>query len=77
MDWIISDIHGCFYTLQKLLNRVREYDSEANIVCIGDYADRGLNSSQVVDLLIEEQEKNGVICLRGNHDDVINVVVVF
>ena len=72
MDWIISDIHGCFYTLQKLLKRVREYDPEANFVFVGDYADRGLNSSQVVDFLIKEQEKNGVICLRGNHDDVID-----
>lgn len=75
MIHIISDIHGCFYTLHKLLARVREYDSEANFVFVGDYADRGLNSSQVVDLLVEEQEKNGAICLRGNHDDVIDWIL--
>ncbi len=74
MQWIIGDIHGCYYTLQRLLEKVRAYDDEAQFVFIGDYVDRGLRSLEVVNLVIEEQKK-GAYCLRGNHDDVIDWMV--
>lgn len=70
MDWVIGDIHGMSYTLQSLINNVREKDSDAHLVFVGDYADRGWRSKEVVDILL------GLDCrttfLRGNHDDVID-----
>ncbi len=74
MQWIISDVHGCCYTLKKLLKRVRRKDKEAQLVFVGDYQDRGLHSKEAMQVVIEEQ-KNGAVCLRGNHDDVIDWIV--
>jgi serine/threonine protein phosphatase 1 len=71
MHYVIGDIHGCFYTLEKLLDKVQKKDSEAQLIFVGDYIDRGLNSRQVLDLVIELQ-KQGAVCLRGNHDDVVD-----
>lgn len=74
MQFIISDIHGCFYTLQKMIERVRITDVDADFVFIGDYFDRGPYSRQVVELLAE-MKKEGAICLRGNHDEVIDWIL--
>lgn len=71
MNWIISDIHGCFVTLEKLLSRVWAADENPQLVFIGDYVDRGPRSKEVVDLVVQLQ-KEGAVCLRGNHDDVID-----
>lgn len=71
MHFVISDIHGCFYTLQKLLDQIYKLDKSPQIVFVGDYVDRGLRSKQVVDLVIDLQLQ-GAICLRGNHDDVLD-----
>ncbi len=72
MIWVISDVHGCFYTLQKLLQKINVRDlTDPKLVFVGDYTDRGNNSKEVVDLVIELQKK-GAICLRGNHDDIID-----
>lgn len=74
MIWIVSDVHGCFYTLQKLLDKVLFADKDAQFVFVGDYVDRGLHNKAVIDLLITLQ-KQGAICLRGNHDDVVDALL--
>jgi hypothetical protein len=74
LDWCIGDIHGCFYTLQRLIDRISKVDSSARFIFLGDYFDRGLHSNKVVDLLIQLQS-GGAVCLRGNHDDVIDEII--
>ena len=74
MHYVISDVHGCFYTLEKLLEKIRNKDSNPNLIFVGDYVDRGLHSKEVVELLIQLQ-KEGAICLRGNHDDVLDFIL--
>jgi len=74
ITYVIGDVHGCFYTLQNLLKKIYDVDAEAQLVFVGDYVDRGLHSFEVVELMIELQKK-GAICLRGNHDDVIDWMV--
>ena len=69
MNWVVSDIHGCFFTLEKLLENVYKIDSSALLIFIGDYIDRGKNSSSVISFL--SNFKNAVF-LRGNHDDVVD-----
>jgi serine/threonine protein phosphatase 1 len=71
MVYVISDIHGCFYTLEKLIKRVRKKDESPQFVFVGDYVDRGLHSKKCVEYVIQLQSE-GAICLRGNHDDVID-----
>ena len=72
MNWIISDIHGFYYTLKDLVSRVLNIDPDAHFIFVGDYVDRGPYSKEVVEYIIDLQSKNMATCLRGNHDDVID-----
>ncbi len=74
MNCIISDVHGCFHTLVKLVDRVRKLNSDAKLIFVGDYTDRGHHNKKVVDYLIGLQ-KDGAVCLRGNHDNVIDWIL--
>jgi len=74
MNHIISDVHGCYYTLLKLVDKIYFADKNAQLIFIGDYVDRGLYSRETVDYLIKLQSE-GAICLRGNHDDVIDFIL--
>lgn len=71
MNHIIADIHGCYYTLLKLIDKIRLADRSPQLIFVGDYVDRGLRSKDVVETMISLQNE-GAICLRGNHDDVID-----
>lgn len=75
MHHIISDIHGCFFTLQKLIEKVRAVDPDAIFIGIGDYQDRGKWNKEVLDLIIAMEKEGKFIPLRGNHDNVIDYIV--
>lgn len=78
MKFIISDIHGCFYTLISLLAKLEEISNEAGqspeYIFAGDYIDRGKHNKEVIDLMIS-LKGDGAVCLKGNHDDVVNYIV--
>ena len=71
--YAIGDVHGRADLLDRLLSRI-----DAHIVAhpverpihllIGDYIDRGPNSREVLDLLIDCSQGREIILLRGNHD---------
>ncbi|MDA3854879.1 MAG: metallophosphoesterase [Candidatus Woesearchaeota archaeon] len=58
---VISDIHGCYNTLLKLLEQL----PHRNICILGDLIDRGPESYKVVDYV----KSNNIKCLLGNHED--------
>lgn len=60
----IGDIHGCFYTLEALVNKLRAEYPDAEIYCVGDLVDRGKNSFEVVKFLMD----NKIKFTPGNHD---------
>jgi len=68
MQWIISDIHGCVFTLEALLNKITKTDSSPFFIFVGDYVDRGKNSKQAVEFLIGLKD---AIFILGNHDDIV------
>ena len=74
MIWIISDIHGCYHTLVKLIDKVKQLDAKASFVFVGDYIDRGLYNKEVIDYVIKMQA-DGAICLCGNHDEIVNWIL--
>lgn len=74
MTYVIGDLHGCFYTLQKLLKKIYRQEQNPQLVFVGDYVDRGRHSKEVVSRVIELQSE-GAVCLRGNHDDIIDYLV--
>jgi len=71
--YCIGDIHGRLDLLHELQNMIRadaaEYTGSKGLVYLGDYIDRGSQSKQVIDLLIEQPMRGfDVICLLGNHE---------
>lgn len=74
MRWICGDVHGCIFTLKKLLAKIRKQDKHPQFFFVGDYLDRGTNSKETIEYLIELQKK-GAVCIRGNHDDVVDYIV--
>ncbi|MET4071099.1 serine/threonine protein phosphatase 1 [Bradyrhizobium sp. S3.2.6] len=75
ITFAIGDVHGCFDKLVRLLEAcdMIKGGRHARFVFIGDYVDRGPDARKVLDVLIDRQERgtDHVVCLRGNHDDML------
>lgn len=68
--WIIPDIHGCAKTLKTLLENMLKISKDDELFFLGDYIDRGPNSKEVLDYLMNLQESGqNMHCLRGNHEE--------
>ncbi len=69
--YAIGDIHGCFSRVEALLNRLPVDWATDTVVFLGDYVDRGPESSKVLELMLELQGAypGHVVCLRGNHEE--------
>lgn len=59
----IGDIHGRADLLGHALDAV-----DGQVVCVGDYVDRGPDSAGVLRLL---QSRPDVVCLMGNHEEMM------
>lgn len=65
----IGDIHGCFDSFKQLVERKIEIKKSDKLVLLGDYIDRGSQSKEVIDYIIEMQQNDfDVIPLMGNHE---------
>ena len=68
--WIIPDIHGCAKTVKALLENLLKVTREDELFFLGDYIDRGPASKEVLDYLMDLQERKwNIHCLKGNHED--------
>lgn len=63
--FVIGDIHGRSDLLRRL---VEQADPSAQIVCVGDYVDRGEDSAGVMRFLADRPD---IICLSGNHEQMM------
>lgn len=61
--WVIGDIHGCYYTLMSLLDRIAPGETDT-MIFLGDYVNKGRHS---LDVLRQLYHMNA-IALMGNHD---------
>lgn len=74
--YAIGDVHGCDRLLAEAHDKI-EADLAADppgdhrIIHIGDYVDRGPASAAVLDRLVGWNEDRRVVCLRGNHDELM------
>jgi len=71
--YCIGDIHGRLDLLQTLHNMIladgADFAGNKTLVYLGDYIDRGEQSREVIDLLIDKPlEGFQPICLLGNHE---------
>ncbi len=63
----IGDIHGCLAALQALIDVIAP-SAEDTLITLGDYIDRGPDSSGVLELLCELSSVCRVRTLLGNHE---------
>lgn len=61
----IGDIHGRFDLLTRLLTKL---EPELQVICVGDYVDRGEHSAEVLRFLQAHPE---ITCLMGNHEQML------
>ena len=66
---VVGDIHGDIDTLLRIFEKNR-YPPETKYIFLGDYVDRGHNSTEVILFLyaLSVQFPEHVILLRGNHE---------
>ena len=77
IHYAIGDVHGRDDLLEAMLERIaadrehRHPDSEATMVLVGDYVDRGPDSAAVVDRLMCGVDDFELVCLKGNHEAIL------
>lgn len=66
----IGDIHGCSIAFDTLIATVKPQPND-KIITLGDYIDRGPNSKGIIKRLIALHEKEQLVALRGNHEQMM------
>lgn len=71
--YVVSDVHGYYTTLMRTLREAGFFDErgEHKLVLCGDLLDRGSEANQMVDFMLELRERNRLIYIRGNHEDLM------
>lgn len=67
---VIGDIHGGLRALNQIFERANVSPKD-KLIFLGDYVDGWSQSPQVIDFLIELKTTHDVICIRGNHDELL------
>lgn len=62
---IISDIHGDYRALERVLERLDNHHQVDEILCAGDLVGRGPEQEKVVETI----RKRDIPTVRGNHDE--------
>jgi len=65
----ISDIHGCFKPFYELVVNVISLNKTDRLILLGDYIDRGSQSKEVIDFIIDLCDSGfNITPLAGNHE---------
>lgn len=68
----IGDIHGCFDKLIELMDVIDVDLGKDKLVFLGDYIDRGPDSYNVMEYLIELKTRHrNIVFLKGNHEEML------
>ena len=66
MRYVVSDIHGNYELLIKLLKKIN-FSKNDTLFVLGDVIDKGKDVDRLLNLLFVEMENNAVV-LAGNHE---------
>ncbi len=68
---ILGDIHGCFRSMEKILELAEFDPGKDTLISVGDLVDRGPRVYEVIEYMIELKAKMGARCVivLGNHED--------
>jgi serine/threonine protein phosphatase 1 len=68
-QFAISDIHGCFKPFYELIVNTIKLTKSDQLILLGDYIDRGDQSKEVIDFIIDlTRAEFNVTPLAGNHE---------
>ena len=67
---VIGDIHGGLRALRQIMERAN-VSHEDQLIFLGDYVDGWSQSPDVLDFLIELNDRQNCVFIRGNHDDLL------
>ena len=68
----ISDIHGCFRPFYELVVDIIKLTKSDRLILLGDYIDRGEQSKEVIDFIIDLQKEGfDIKALIGNHEQML------
>jgi serine/threonine protein phosphatase 1 len=66
----VGDIHGCFDKLTALMEKIDIEWRRDKLIFLGDYIDRGPDSYEVVEYLVNLKKQHpNIIFLKGNHEE--------
>jgi serine/threonine protein phosphatase 1 len=70
LTYAIGDIHGRLDLLERAFDLMDAYAGARSfqVVCLGDYVDRGPDSQGVIDFLRRKAAHMTLTCLKGNHE---------
>lgn len=75
--YVVGDLHGrsdlLISLVEQLFSKIEVANREWRIVFVGDYIDRGEDSSQVLSLLqmLVRSQPDRILCLKGNHEQMM------
>ncbi|WP_310554631.1 metallophosphoesterase family protein [Flavobacterium sp.] len=67
---VVGDIHGGLRALKQVIEKANITLNDT-LVFLGDYVDGWSESPQVIDFLIELDQKQKCVFIRGNHDELL------
>ncbi len=72
MRYATTDVHGCHFTLRRLVEEKLQLGKTDELYLLGDYVNKGPDSRGVLDYLMHLQAAGyQVQCLRGNHEQLL------
>jgi serine/threonine protein phosphatase 1 len=66
----LGDIHGCAHALDAVLDAA-DLRASDTLVVLGDVIDYGRDSASVIDRLMELRSECELICIQGNHEEML------
>jgi serine/threonine protein phosphatase 1 len=71
--YAIGDVHGRLDLVERAVEEISKHvgDAPFRVIFLGDYVDRGPDSRGVIELLMDLQQRWPVVCLKGNHEELM------
>jgi len=75
--FVFSDVHGFYAKLQKELDRLGfdENNPDHCLISLGDLFDRGPENIKMFEFIKKMVNKNKIILVKGNHEDLFELVL--
>ena len=69
--YVTADVHGFFSELKAALNNAGFFEDKEphKLIICGDLFDRGNEAVQLQKFILDLMERDEVILIRGNHED--------